>query len=151
MFYFNFIVKICTYTNIFFGVQIHLHNNLYSTSSNKLRFGNFGLTLDLTICHLVTISGNVLSCFSSAIFPLYSRSLIQIYLLRSICQKKLCSCWFQMEPMGTKGLNCVLSHSLNAIAQFIWNKMEYYNLIFAVFHLWRLAITTLDKQSCFLL
>ena len=27
--------------------------------------------------------------------------------------------------------------------------MEYYNLIFAVFYLWRLAITTLDKQSCF--
>ena len=27
--------------------------------------------------------------------------------------------------------------------------MKYYNLIFAVFHLWRLAITTLDKQSCF--
>ena len=26
--------------------------------------------------------------------------------------------------------------------------MEYYNLIFAVFYLWRLAITTLDKQSC---
>ena len=24
-----------------------------------------------------------------------------------------------------------------------------YNLVFAVFHLWRLAITTLDKQSCF--
>ena len=31
----------------------------------------------------------------------------------------------------------------------IWNKMEYYNLFFAVFYLWRLAITTLDKQSCF--
>ena len=29
--------------------------------------------------------------------------------------------------------------------------MEYYNLIFAVFHLWRLAITTLDKQSCFVI
>ena len=28
-------------------------------------------------------------------------------------------------------------------------KMEYYNLIFAIFYLW-LAITTLDKQSCFL-
>ena len=27
--------------------------------------------------------------------------------------------------------------------------MEYYNLIFAVFRLWRLAITTLDKQFCF--
>ena len=27
--------------------------------------------------------------------------------------------------------------------------MEYYNLIFAVFYLWRLAITTIDKQSCF--
>ena len=27
--------------------------------------------------------------------------------------------------------------------------MEYYNLIFAVFYLWRLAITTLDKQSYF--
>ena len=27
--------------------------------------------------------------------------------------------------------------------------MKYYNLIFAVFHLWRLAITTLYKQSCF--
>ena len=27
--------------------------------------------------------------------------------------------------------------------------MKYYNLIFAVFHMWRLAITTLDKQSCF--
>ena len=29
--------------------------------------------------------------------------------------------------------------------------MKYYNLIFAVFYLWRLAITILDKQSCFLL
>ena len=29
--------------------------------------------------------------------------------------------------------------------------MEYYNLIFAVFYLWRLAITTLDEQFCFLL
>ena len=27
--------------------------------------------------------------------------------------------------------------------------MKFYNLIFAVFHLWRLAITTLYKQSCF--
>ena len=28
--------------------------------------------------------------------------------------------------------------------------MEYYNLIFAFFfYLWRLAITTIDKQSCF--
>ena len=27
--------------------------------------------------------------------------------------------------------------------------MEHYNLIFVVFYLWRLAITTLDKQSCF--
>ena len=27
--------------------------------------------------------------------------------------------------------------------------MEYINLISALFHLWRLAITTLDKQSCF--
>ena len=27
--------------------------------------------------------------------------------------------------------------------------MKYYNLIFAVFYLWRLAITTFDKQSCF--
>ena len=29
--------------------------------------------------------------------------------------------------------------------------MEYYNLIIADFYLWRLAITTLDKQSYFLL
>ena len=33
----------------------------------------------------------------------------------------------------------------------ILNKMKYYNLIFADFHLWRLAITTIDKQSCFLI
>ena len=29
----------------------------------------------------------------------------------------------------------------------VCNKMEYYNLTFAVFYLWYLAITTLDKQS----
>ena len=34
---------------------------------------------------------------------------------------------------------------------YIFNKMKYYNLIFADFHLWRLAITTIDKQSCFLI
>ena len=27
--------------------------------------------------------------------------------------------------------------------------MKYYNLIFAVFYLWRLAMTTLDKQILF--
>ena len=27
--------------------------------------------------------------------------------------------------------------------------MKYYNLIFAVFHLWRFAITTLDKHNLF--
>ena len=39
--------------------------------------------------------------------------------------------------------------------RYIWNKIEMMEYVsqfyFYVFHLWRLAITTLDEQSCVLL
>ena len=71
-------------------------------------------TLDLTICHLVTISGNVLSCFSSAICPLYSRSLIQISLLRSICKKIV----FMLVPNGTYGNQRVNAFTLEIVHEY---------------------------------
>ena len=47
---------------------------------------------------------------------------------------------------------CLISQfKCNDLPDFIWNRIENYNLIFAVFHHSVTCITTLDKQSCILL